>query len=39
MTSVFDATTMYVFDCGYATDRDAEMIQGCDLVEESLEIE
>jgi hypothetical protein len=39
VTSVFDATTMYIFDCGFATDRAAEMLEGCDLIEESLEIE
>jgi hypothetical protein len=39
VTTVFDGTTMYIFDCGYATDRAAEMLEGCDLIEESLEID
>jgi hypothetical protein len=39
VTTVFDGSTMYIFDCGYATDRAAEMLEGCDLIEESLEID
>jgi hypothetical protein len=39
ITTVFDGTTMYIFDCELTPPHVEEMKRGCDQVEESFEVE
>jgi hypothetical protein len=39
VTTAFDGTTMYIFDCGYSDARAQEMKQGCNEIEQSFELE
>jgi hypothetical protein len=39
VTTVFDGTTAYIFDCGYSSESAQEMKRGCDQVEQSFELD